>query len=242
MDYEDLQIAQIYDAANPWSADLEFYTSLAGESAGQILDLGCGTGTLCCALAARGHRVTGVEPAAAMLAMARHKACADRVEWVQTNAQSYRSDKRFDWIVMTGHAFQCLLTDDEMVGVLATMRSHLAPQGIVAFETRNPNLDWATEWSSRPATVYTLPDGEPCCETLEITGCEAEFISFQTNYRIRNRVLTTRSRLRFPTREHVVRLINGAGLRMRESFGDWNGGSFDAERSREIIFVAERSE
>jgi ubiquinone/menaquinone biosynthesis C-methylase UbiE len=40
------------------------------------LDIGCGTGFLSLELAARGHRVTGIDFAAAMLGEARHKAAA----------------------------------------------------------------------------------------------------------------------------------------------------------------------
>ena len=49
---------------------------LAGRSALEIADLGCGTGFLALELAARGHRVTGVDFAPAMIAAARGKAAA----------------------------------------------------------------------------------------------------------------------------------------------------------------------
>lgn len=125
MDYQDPQIAAIYEMANPMAEDAEFYLCLAGPRSCSVLDLGCGTGTLCCALAERGHRVTGVDPAAAMLALARNKPHAERVEWIESSAQTYRSQRRFDLIVMTGHAFQVLLTDADALEVLKTMRVHL---------------------------------------------------------------------------------------------------------------------
>ena len=49
---------------------------LAGRGALDALDLGCGTGFLSFELATRGHRVTGVDFAPAMLAEARRKATA----------------------------------------------------------------------------------------------------------------------------------------------------------------------
>jgi len=49
---------------------------LAGRSALDALDIGCGTGFLALELAARGHRVTGVDFAPAMLVEARRKATA----------------------------------------------------------------------------------------------------------------------------------------------------------------------
>ena len=96
MDYRKAQIAEIYDLINPWAKDSDFYLSLAGPHPCSVLDLGCGTGTVSCALAEHGHRVTGVDPAAAMLAVARRKLHAEQVEWVESSAQSYKSQRRFD--------------------------------------------------------------------------------------------------------------------------------------------------
>ena len=235
MDYQHDQIAEIYDIAHPWGQDNDFYLSLGGLHPCSVLDLGCGTGTLACALAERGHRVTGVDPAAAMLAVARRKPHAEQVDWVESCAQSYKSHRRFDLIVMTRHAFQILLTDADALAALDTMRVHLKEGGKVAFETRNPRVDWAGEWAARPPGM--LPGGQ-LIETLEITGNDDEFISFETSYRSPLTTLTTRSTLRFPSREHVGALIARSGLIVREVYGDWDAGRFEAARSREIIFIA----
>ena len=238
MNYRDPRIAEIYDVAHPRAQDTGFYLSLAGLRPCSVLDLGCGTGTLCCALAERGHRVTGVDPAAAMLAVAKRKPLAEQVEWVESSAQDYRSERRFDLIVMTGHAFQVLLTDRDALAALETMRCHLDGHGRVAFETRNPRLDWAGEWAARPPVVHSFR-GEEFHERLEITGADGEFIGFETSYRFPHATLTTSSRLRFPSREHVEALIARSGLMVRDVFGDWNADRFEAARSREIIFIAE---
>jgi len=241
MDYQDARIAEIYDLINPRAQETDFYLSLADLRPSHVLDLGCGTGTLCCALSERGHRVTGVDPAGAMLAIARRKPHGEQVEWVECSAQAYRSNRRFDLIVMTGHAFQILLTDTDALAVLETMSGHLNQRGRVAFETRNPSMDWAGAWAARPPVVRMLPDGE-LVETLEISGTDGELISFQTSYRFPHATLTTSSTLRFPSREHVEALIARSGLVVCEVFGDWNARPFEASRSREIIFIAERCE
>ena len=237
MDYQQSQTAEIYDLANPWAQDADFYLSLAGLRPCSVLDLGCGTGTLCCVLAERGHRVTGVDPAAAMLAVARRKPHAEQVEWVECSAQSYRAQQRFDLILMTGHAFQILLTDADALAVLETMRSNLKESGTVAFETRNPRIDWAREWSER-TRLLPLSTGEQFLETLEITGRNSESISFQTSYRFPQETLTTSSTLRFPSREQLESLITRSGLLVRKVLGDWDARPFDPARSREIIFIA----
>jgi ubiquinone/menaquinone biosynthesis C-methylase UbiE len=241
MDYQDPQIAEIYDAANPLAEDGRFYLALAESGPQSVLDLGCGTGTLCCALAERGHRVTGVDPAAAMLNVARRKPHGEQVEWVESTAQSFRSQMRFDRIVMTGHAFQTLLTDDDILAALETMHVHLSSGGRVAFETRNPTVDWVAEWAGRQRSIH-MPSGEEIVETLEVAEKDGEFISFQTSYRLQRETLTTMSTLRFATRDQVESLIARAGLAVREVLGDWDASPFGAARSREIIFIAELAE
>jgi len=238
IDSQSTQIAELYDLGNPLGPDVDFYLSLAGPRPVSVLDLGCGTGTLCNTLAERGHVATGVDPAAAMLALARRKPHAEKVEWVRCSAQSYRSEKRFDLIVMTGHAFQILLTDEDALAVLQTMRFHLKKTGRVAFETRNPRVDWAGEWAARPTRRLA---GGQVVETLRVTAAEGEFISFETSYRFPWETLTTSGTLRFPSRQHVEALTTRSGLVVRDVFGDWDADPFEPARSREIIFVGERA-
>jgi len=238
MDYQNAQIAEIYELTNPRAPDTDFYLSLAGLRPCSVLDLGCGTGTLCCAFAEQGHRVTGVDPAAAMLAVARRKAHAAQVDWVESSAQSYKVDRRFDLVVMTGHTFQTLLTDADVRAALETMRGHLKNLGRAAFETRNPRVDWVGEWMAQPPLVHTFSEGQ-VSETLEITGQDGEFISFRTSYRLPHQTLTTNSTLRFPSREHVEALIESSGLVICEVFGDWDASPFEVAGSREMIFIAQ---
>lgn len=236
MDYQNAQIAEIYDLANPPAPDADFYLAVAAPHPGSVLDLGCGTGTLCCALAEHGHRVTGVDPAAAMLAVAKRKPHAEKVEWVESSAQTYRSSRRFDLVVMTGHAFQILLTDSDALAALETMRVHLSEGGSAAFETRNPHVNWAGEWAARTPRMIA---SKQVVETLQVTDSNSEFVSFDTSYRFPHATVTTSSTLRFPSREHVETLIARAGMKVRHLYGDWDASRFDPTLSREIIFIAE---
>ena len=67
MDYQKPQIATMYELANPLGQDAEFYLALAGPQSCRVLDLGCGTGTLCCSSVAIGgfwatmHELGGFE-------------------------------------------------------------------------------------------------------------------------------------------------------------------------------------
>ncbi len=88
-EFEDPRLVEVYDAMCPWSRDDDFFVSVVEEAGAEhrVLDLGCGTGRLALGLAARGHSVTGVDPARASLDAARAKSGADRVTWIEGNAE-----------------------------------------------------------------------------------------------------------------------------------------------------------
>jgi SAM-dependent methyltransferase len=240
LNYTNTRLAEIYDMDNPWDKDTDFYLALAEPGPFRVLDLGCGTGTLCCALAQRGHSVTGVDPAGPMLAIAAIKPYAEKVEWIHSCAQDYRSENRFDLIVMMGHVFQILLTDEEVVAVLANMRRHLKPGGKAAFETRNPNIDWARVWGTHAPAEHTLPNGQ-VRETLQITSEFGELISFQQRFEFPDVTITSSSTLRFLSQTRTEELIARSGLVTRELFGDWDRSRFEAKQSLEMIFILEQT-
>lgn len=87
------QLAQLYDLSCGWSPDRNFYLSLPANPPQRILDLGCGTGLICRHYAAQGHQVTGVDPAAAMLAVARREPNGQQVNWVKASAQHFHLNR-----------------------------------------------------------------------------------------------------------------------------------------------------
>src|SRR5215212_11409108 len=88
-EFSDLRLVAIYDTVNPIAEYETFYLDLAEKlSASSIIDIGCGTGLLTCELAKRDHRLIGVEPSSAMLALAQRRACAEGVEWIEGDGLS----------------------------------------------------------------------------------------------------------------------------------------------------------
>ncbi len=234
--YENPKLAAIYDGFCGWGRDRDFYLALAGDPPQQILDLGCGTGLLCDAYAARGHRVTGADPTPAMLAVARQKPHGGAIEWVQASAQEFRSERRFDLIIMTGHAFQVMLGDDDVMATLTTMCRHLAPSGRAVFESRNPVIDWAAEWNG---TEELSIQDTTIRYTTEVLSRVGDRVSFEQRFAFPDETLVSFSELRFLPKEAIEACLAAAGLAVEALFGDWDSSPFDPTSSLEMIFVAQ---
>ncbi|MCW5748545.1 MAG: class I SAM-dependent methyltransferase [Alphaproteobacteria bacterium] len=243
--FESDDAAAIYDHFNRWSASDDFYLDLACKTGGHVLDLGCGTGMLACRVAAAGCRVTGVDPAEAMLRVARRRSGAADVDWVRAAGQTMDLPQRFDLIYMTGHAFQALLTDGDAVSLLANVARHLADGGRFAVDTRNPAARAWLRWT--PAMTRTIVD------TPEHSRIEQSFdasvdddlgivdIAQHERYLDSGTHRVGRSRIRFVVRDHLERLLTRAGLAALAWYGDWHRRPF-TPASAEIFVVARRAD
>ncbi len=89
-------------------------------------------------LAKCGIKISGVDITPEMLKYARIKAEGLPVTFIEGDARIFESKKHFSMIYLTGNAFQAFLSDEDQISLLKTVYKHLKPNGIFAFETRNP--------------------------------------------------------------------------------------------------------
>ncbi len=238
--FSNYGLAKLYDYFNPWMACDDFYLGQALARGGAVLDLGCGTGMLACRIAAEGLTVVGADPADGMLRVARARPGTEHVTWIHSDGQSLRLPDRFDFIYMTGHAFQAILTDDDALAVLCTAAYHLKPEGRFAFETRNPaDRAWLRWTPDQDRSVADSGEHGRIEESHDaVADASGGIVRITTRYRFldRDTELTGHSRLRFIEQAHLAGLIERAGLRPVAWYGDWDRGPFTTA-SREIIAV-----
>jgi SAM-dependent methyltransferase len=243
--FEDETAAAIYDHFNRWSVGDDFYLELARESGGQVLDLGCGTGMLACRIAQEGLEVVGVDPAEGMLQVARTRPGTHKVAWIKSDGQGFELPQRFDLVYMTGHAFQALLTDEDVVAVLANVARHLAPAGRLAFETRNPLARAWESWTPEKtrSIVDTREHGriEQFFEATADADSGVVAIAQHDRYLDKGLDRVGRSRIRFISQQRVADLLTRAGLGAVAWYGSWDRSPF-SPGSREIIVVARRAD
>jgi len=240
VDFTDDDVAELYDLTNPWDPDRwpsdRFYNGLV-TAAGSTLDVGCGTGQMLHQARVRGHigRLAGIDPDAAALGRARRRA---DVEWVEGRAADIAWHGEFDLATMTGHAFQCLLSDEEVRISLAGIRNALRNGGRFAFETRHPQARAWEQWAVGDSGDIAFSDGRVLRiqYRIEVRGDivdTTEVTSLADGTVLREDT----GGLRFLDVGPLNALLAGAGFEVEAQYGDWERGPVTPE-SREIITIA----
>jgi SAM-dependent methyltransferase len=232
----------LYDTVNPFSEDTAFYLALAAEQPGSaVIDVGCGTGALACALARRGHRVTGVDPSLAMLDRARHRLDGASVEWIHGGADQLL-DVGADLALMTGHVAQVIGDDAEWLRTLVGVHGALRDGGRLAFECRNPDGQPWQAWTPERSRRQVDDDAVGAVDVwAEVVDVQAGRVRFEYHNRIvaTGEELISLNELRFRTEQELTMQLHDVGFRLDGVFGDWDLRPVDPQ-SPELIFVATR--
>lgn len=213
--FAEPRLAALYDAFDGPRTDLDAYVWMVAElGARSVLDVGCGTGSLACLLAARGTEVTGLDPAAASLAVARRKPCADRVRWVEGDVDAL-PELAVDLAVMTGNVAQVFLTDEAWDAVLRKAFTAVRPGGRLVLESRRPEREGWRDWTPEltRAEVTTPEEGvvESWVEVTDVTGDTVTFC-WTFVFSRDQAVLTSVSTLRFRGERELTDSLVRAGF------------------------------
>jgi SAM-dependent methyltransferase len=240
--YVDPRLVALYDIENPRGADTDFYIQLAADiDAHRIVDLGCGTGLLTCELASSARQVIGVDPAPAMLAVARHKPGAEKVQWIEGDSRAIGAPEA-DLVIMTGNVAQIFLEDEAWDATLRDIHAALRPGGYLAFESRNPDDRGWERWN-RAATYKQIdsPYGLVAC-WLELVNVGNDRVRFEAHniFTMTGEDVVSSSELRFRSLSELTASLTSAGFTVEHVYGDWNCGPV-ASTSRVMVFVARRN-
>lgn len=238
--FSNPQLAELYDAFSAHRRDFDFYLPLL-LSADNVLDVGCGTGELLHLAREAGHtgRLCGLDPADAMLEQARERT---DIEWIHGDLSTVDWIQEFDLVVMTGHAFQVLIEDDELRASLAAIRRALTHNGRFAFETRNPLARAWQSWTPENAREIVHRGNTVRMETRVETPITADRVSFTHTFTSPawDQPQTSRSTLRFLDLDALSVFLAEADLLVEQQYGDWDRQPL-ADASPEIITIAKRA-
>lgn len=205
-------LASVYDPLDPDRGDLDFYAAVVAEfGARRVLDVGCGTGSFAVLLAARGIDVTGVDPAAASLDVARRKPGAELVRWVHGDAGEL-PPMAVDLATMTGNVAQAIVDPADWDATLAGIGAALRPGGHLVFETRDPArrawLGWNRADTHRVVDLPEVGRVETWTDLLDVAW---PLVTFQITWVFSGETLTSTSTLRFRERDEVTTSLSDHG-------------------------------
>lgn len=150
--------SELYDAMDvDRQLHLAFYTGLVTDQTRSLLDLGCGTGSITVAMAARmpaGATVTGVDLSERMIEIAAARAPAHR--WLVGDICAPPVQGGHDLITICFHTLQALPTIADLDRALSAIAGLLSPTGRFAFDIYQPNEAWLASVSPEAAVARSF--------------------------------------------------------------------------------------
>ncbi len=214
----------------------QFYLDWAKDAPGTVLELACGTGLTTLPLAQAGIDIIGVDIAESMLAYARVKGEGLPVQFIQADARTFRSERRFSLIYLTGNAFQAFLSDDDQMALLRTVYEHLEPGGRFIFETRNPAGTELVDEDESPWSTFIDHDGQ----TVHVSGSQTydahqHIMHWVTHRTWPHKQTTSRIACRFTEHNVLLKLLLSNGFEIEQQYADWDRTPFSPSSSSIII-------
>jgi SAM-dependent methyltransferase len=243
-EFTDPRLVAVYDSVNQYGPGTQpdFVQRVAAEvGASTILDVGCGTGLITCALARVGYSMTGLEPSPLMLDVARSKLVSDRVRWILGDVSAIPAGP-FDLAIMTGHVAQFFLSGESWRNALAAVRRSLRHGGWLAFESRNPDAGEWKRWAGSARRSVHVPRVGPIETWTEVDAVGEGVVSCTNHYLFTEtgEHLLSPLRLRFRTAEELDGSLVDAGFTVEHVYGDWDRCPA-APTAPELIVVARRT-
>jgi ubiquinone/menaquinone biosynthesis C-methylase UbiE len=246
------QFARLYDLEHrDFLEDIELYRNFAVRCDGPVLELGCGSGRVCVALAQAGIEVTGVDSSSAMLALAGAYAAEaglqSRIRLQQADVRKLAFEAQFALAIFPLNGFLHLLTFPDQIAALQSAYRALMPGGFLIVDLPNPHTVFTPQTDAQflLRRRFRSPDG----------GAIVSFTSSQTDLAEQCQRLTlfydevgdqgivrrttTETDLRFVYQHEMVLLLEQAGFAVDAVYGNYDLDPYETG-SGLMLFVAFR--
>ena len=243
------RLSRYYDASQAvLTEDIPYLLSLAAETGGPVLELGCGSGRLLLPLARAGYTITGIDNSPAMLALADVRLAqedpevAARVRLVTADIkQAYLTDEPHTFaLVVMGVNTLMHFTEAEAGSVLRHAAKLLQPGGLLIIDMDNPFVladvhdeaelaleeEWVDDVSGRTVRQWAAYEPAGVGQAIDVrwvfeeTGPDAP------------EPATVDMRFHYFYPHQLDLLLAHNGLRLVTVYGDYDRVPFDEESDR----------
>jgi SAM-dependent methyltransferase len=257
IDDVDSFVAESYDYVphRRGRSDVGFFVEEAKEAGGPVLELGCGTGRVLIPVARSGIRIVGLDSSTHMLRVCRQRLETEHVE-VRSRVTLLRADMRefdlrdrFNLVTMPFRSFHHLLTVNDQLACLSSIREHLAACGLLILDVNafGHLVNGTVGQESGNEPDFYLPDGRSVQlrHRIVVRNQYEQVVDAQVIYRIafpdgRQQRLVQALRLRYTSRFELEHLLARSGFELRNVYGGYDRVPFGTTTSEEFLVVAMR--
>lgn len=252
-------IADLYDHVVPYRnrPDVAFFVDAAEASGGPVLEVGCGTGRVLIPTARAGIDIVGLDLSPHMLEVCRERVSREpeevqsRVRLVHADMRDFELGQTFALVTTPFRPFQHLLTVDDQLSCLASVRRHLVDGGRLILDLFNPSLDklvsdnLGEEFGDEPP--FTTPDGRRVVRRHKIVArdhfnqiSDVELVYYVTHPDGREETLIHKFQMRHLFRFEAEHLLVRSGFEVEHLYADFDERPYGSKYPGELIFVAKK--
>ena len=251
----DLYSSEFYDFHADRN-DIDFFLGYAKETAGKILDLGCGTGRILIPVAKLGKKIIGIDSSDNMLEICKNKINkelgpkASNVTLIKADITNFELDEKFSLIIIPFGPFNYLINTSEQINCLNCINKHLDTNKILVFDVWYPNNHELMKSEHGYHVVknqpyFTMPDGRKVQWGIKNISVDynKQLIFEEMYYNIkypdgRKEKLLYPASMRYFHRYEIEHLLSLTGFGINKLYGDFNKKEFGKEYPSELIIEA----
>lgn len=224
--------AEDYDAVHdPGTTDaaVSLISDIGGP--GRILELAIGTGRVALPLAAKGHRIEGIEGAPEMVAKLRDKPGGADIPVTIGDMADVDVEGPFDHVFLIFNTLFNLTTQDAQIRCFQNVATRLAPGGSFLIETFVPNLAGFTN-HQRVATKQ-LDMSSVWLEAIQHDPVAQRFVYQRVRITEEGTKLVPLV-LRYAYPPELDLMAKLAGMTLENRWGDWERSAFTADSTMHV--------
>jgi SAM-dependent methyltransferase len=198
---------------------------------GRALELGIGTGRVALPLVARGIEVHGIDASEAMVSKLRRRPGAESINVTMGNFADVQVAGEFRLIFVVFNTFFGLVTQEEQVRCFQNVAARLGPGGTFVIEVFVPDMSrfqGGQELRTREVTTERVSLQASLHDSLS-QRVKSQYIVFRNN-----QVNSYPVEIRYCWPSELDLMARLAGLRLRDRWGNWARGEFNATSEKHI--------
>jgi len=250
-----MDFAEIYKRADwydqmqsEYRADISFYTELAQESGGPVLELACGTGRVTIPIAETGTEIWGVDITESMLERARRKSREKglNIPLIRSDIRELDLKNRFKLLIYPFSAIGHIQSRDDIRAVLASVKEHLDEGGLFAFDYFNPSLKILTRDPDEffdshefkdPATGKTISITE---RTRYDAKTQINHILWRYKVADEDNVVDREWAVRIYFPQELDFILESCGFKIDQKYGWFDKSLFESNSRRQVFICSKK--